>query len=59
MLLTFSQHLFDGVGFVPFLVQDCGDMHQSQSPYWSPPRHGLEKAFSDGILYVVPLKSFF
>jgi len=34
-------------------------MHQSQSPYWSPPQHGLEKAFFDGILYVVPPKIFF
>ena len=59
MLLTFSQHLSVGVTFVPLLVQDCGDMHRSQSPYWSPPQHGLEKAFSDGILYVLPPNSFF
>ena len=59
MLLTFSQHLFIGVPFVPLLFQDYGDMHRSQIPYWIPTRHGLEKDFSDGILYVVPPKSFF
>ena len=34
-------------------------MHRSHSPYWSPPRHGLEKDFYDGILYPMPPKIFF
>lgn len=42
-------------GSTDSIQKDSGDMQRSQSPYGSPPRHGLEKAFSDGILYAVPL----
>eukprot|EP01018_Ginkgo_biloba_P039108 Gb_27545 [translate_table: standard] len=46
-------------GSADSLQKDGGDTQRSQSPYGSPPRHGLEKAFSDGILYAVPPKGFF
>ncbi|KAF7119963.1 hypothetical protein RHSIM_Rhsim13G0211900 [Rhododendron simsii] len=46
----------------PFGSGDClqkdGDQLRLHSPYESPPKNGLDKAFSDVILYPVPAKSF-
>ncbi|XP_042504203.1 PH, RCC1 and FYVE domains-containing protein 1-like isoform X2 [Macadamia integrifolia] len=39
--------------------KDCGDPLRLHSPYESPPKNGLEKAFSDVVLYAVPPKGFF
>ncbi|XP_043691587.1 PH, RCC1 and FYVE domains-containing protein 1-like isoform X2 [Telopea speciosissima] len=39
--------------------KDCGDPLRLHSPYGSPPKNGLEKAFSDVVLYAVPPKGFF
>ncbi|GFY94289.1 regulator of chromosome condensation (RCC1) family with FYVE zinc finger domain-containing protein [Actinidia rufa] len=38
---------------------DDGDQLCLHSPYESPPKNGLDKAFSDVILHAVPPKSFF
>ncbi|KAJ6895049.1 hypothetical protein NC651_021506 [Populus alba x Populus x berolinensis] len=35
------------------------DHHRLHSPYESPPKNGLDKAFSDVVLYAVPPKGFF
>lgn len=40
-------------------IQDGGDQLRLHSPYDSPPKNGLDKAFSDVILYTVPPKGFF
>ncbi|KAH7863034.1 hypothetical protein Vadar_012394 [Vaccinium darrowii] len=40
-------------------LQKDGDQLRLPSPYESPPKHGLDKAISDVILYAVPPKSFF
>ncbi|GFZ13041.1 regulator of chromosome condensation (RCC1) family with FYVE zinc finger domain-containing protein [Actinidia rufa] len=40
-------------------IQDGGDQLRIHSSYESPPKNGLDKAFSDEILYAVPPKSFF
>lgn len=45
-------------GSADSIHKDSGDMQRSQSPYGSPPRHGLDKAFSDGVVYHVPLPQF-
>ncbi|XP_058196456.1 PH, RCC1 and FYVE domains-containing protein 1-like [Rhododendron vialii] len=46
----------------PFASGNClqkdGDQLRLHSPYESPPKNGLDKAFSDVILYPVPAKSF-
>ncbi|PSS21613.1 E3 ubiquitin-protein ligase HERC2 [Actinidia chinensis var. chinensis] len=41
------------------LQKDDGDQLRLHSPYESPPKNGLDKAFSDVILHAVPPKSFF
>ncbi|XVE79024.1 hypothetical protein DITRI_Ditri14bG0024600 [Diplodiscus trichospermus] len=41
------------------LQKDGGDHLRLHSPYESPPKNGLDKAFSDVILYAVPPKGFF
>ncbi|XWS73668.1 hypothetical protein CRYUN_Cryun02cG0148300 [Craigia yunnanensis] len=41
------------------LQKDGGDHLRIHSPYESPPKNGLDKAFSDVILYAVPPKGFF
>ncbi|KAK4356491.1 hypothetical protein RND71_025462 [Anisodus tanguticus] len=41
------------------LQKDGGDQLHLHSPYESPPKNGLDKAFSDVILYAVPPKGFF
>ncbi|KAK4358914.1 hypothetical protein RND71_021143 [Anisodus tanguticus] len=41
------------------LQKDGGDQLRLHSPYESPPKNGLDKAFSDVILYAVPPKGFF
>ncbi|XP_038719650.1 PH, RCC1 and FYVE domains-containing protein 1-like isoform X1 [Tripterygium wilfordii] len=41
------------------LQKDSGDHLCLHSPYDSPPKNGLDKAFSDVILYSAPPKSFF
>lgn len=46
-------------GSTDSMQKDGGDTNRSPSPYGSPSRHGLEKVFSDGILYTVPPKGFF
>ncbi|XP_051141598.1 PH, RCC1 and FYVE domains-containing protein 1-like [Andrographis paniculata] len=40
-------------------MKDGADQLRLRSPYGSPPKNGMEKAFSDVILYAVPPKSFF
>ena len=40
-------------------IQDSGDNLRLHSPYESPPKNGLDKAYSDVILYTVPPKGFF
>ncbi|KAL4385407.1 hypothetical protein GQ457_15G028620 [Hibiscus cannabinus] len=40
-------------------LQKDGDHLRFRSPYESPPKNGLGKAFSDVILYAVPPKGFF
>ncbi|KAI3450027.1 hypothetical protein Pfo_006692 [Paulownia fortunei] len=39
--------------------QDGADQLRLHSPYESPPKNGLDKAFSDVVLYAVPPKGFF
>ncbi|OVA01155.1 FYVE zinc finger [Macleaya cordata] len=41
------------------LQKDGGDPLRLHSPYGSPPKNGLDKAFSDVVLYAVPPKGFF
>ncbi|XP_022752404.1 PH, RCC1 and FYVE domains-containing protein 1-like isoform X2 [Durio zibethinus] len=41
------------------LQKDGGDHLRLHSPYESPPKNGLDKVFSDVILYAVPPKGFF
>ncbi|CAK9184407.1 unnamed protein product [Ilex paraguariensis] len=41
------------------LQKDGGDQLRLNSPYESPPKNGLDKAFSDVVLYAVPPKGFF
>ncbi|XP_055833559.1 PH, RCC1 and FYVE domains-containing protein 1 isoform X1 [Solanum dulcamara] len=41
------------------LQKDGGDQLRIHSPYESPPKNGLDKAFADVILYAVPPKGFF
>ncbi|XP_072984660.1 PH, RCC1 and FYVE domains-containing protein 1 [Typha latifolia] len=41
------------------MQKDGSDNFQLRSPYDSPPKNGLDKAFSDVVLYAVPPKGFF
>ncbi|KAK4708945.1 hypothetical protein R3W88_029870 [Solanum pinnatisectum] len=41
------------------LQKDGGDQLRLHSPYESPPKKGLDKAFADVIMYAVPPKGFF
>ncbi|KAI3987626.1 hypothetical protein MKX01_007092 [Papaver californicum] len=41
------------------LQKDGGDPLRFHSPYGSPPKNGLDKAFSDVVLYAAPPKGFF
>ncbi|XP_060216085.1 PH, RCC1 and FYVE domains-containing protein 1-like [Lycium barbarum] len=41
------------------LHKDGGDQLRLHSPYESPPKNGLDKGFSDVIMYAVPPKGFF
>ncbi|KAG5577606.1 hypothetical protein H5410_057740 [Solanum commersonii] len=41
------------------LQKDGGDQLCLHSPYESPPKNGLDKAFADVIMYAVPPKGFF
>ncbi|KAL9455051.1 hypothetical protein AB3S75_010454 [Citrus x aurantiifolia] len=41
------------------LQKDGGDHLRLHSPYDSPPKNGLDKTFSDVLLYSVPSKAFF
>ncbi|KAF9675674.1 hypothetical protein SADUNF_Sadunf09G0056800 [Salix dunnii] len=40
-------------------LQKDADHHRLHSPYESPPKNGLDKAFSDVVLYADPSKGFF
>ncbi|XP_077250143.1 PH, RCC1 and FYVE domains-containing protein 1-like [Tasmannia lanceolata] len=53
-----SSPLSSPFGSVDSLQKDGGDSLRGHSPYESPPKNGLDKAFSDMILYAVPPKSF-
>ncbi|KAL6010052.1 hypothetical protein ACLOJK_000483 [Asimina triloba] len=54
-----SSPLSSPFGSVDSLQKDGGDSLRGHSPYESPPKNGLDKAFSDVILYAVPPKGFF
>ncbi|XP_068658422.1 PH, RCC1 and FYVE domains-containing protein 1-like isoform X1 [Aristolochia californica] len=54
-----SSPLSSPFGSVDSLHRDGGDSVRGHSPYESPPKNILDKAFSDVILYAVPPKGFF
>ncbi|XVF47227.1 hypothetical protein PTKIN_Ptkin03bG0092700 [Pterospermum kingtungense] len=54
-----SSPLHSPFGSNDSLQRDGGDHLRLHSPYESPPKNGLDKAFSDVILYAVPPKGFF
>ncbi|OMO51171.1 Zinc finger, FYVE-type [Corchorus capsularis] len=54
-----SSPLHSPFGSNDSLQKDSGDNLRLHSPYESPPKNGLDKAFSDVILYAVPPKGFF
>ncbi|KAA8549856.1 hypothetical protein F0562_001540 [Nyssa sinensis] len=54
-----SSPLNSPFGSADSLQKDGGDQIRLHSPYDSPPKSGLDKAFSDVILYAVPPKGFF
>ncbi|XP_077218619.1 PH, RCC1 and FYVE domains-containing protein 1-like [Tasmannia lanceolata] len=54
-----SSPLSSPFGSIDSLQKDGGDSLRGQSPYESPPKNGLDKAFSDVVLYAVPPKGFF
>eukprot|EP00268_Persea_americana_P027387 TRINITY_DN2677_c0_g1_i1.p1 TRINITY_DN2677_c0_g1~~TRINITY_DN2677_c0_g1_i1.p1 ORF type:complete len:1105 (+),score=228.75 TRINITY_DN2677_c0_g1_i1:439-3753(+) len=54
-----SSPLSSPFGSVDSLQKDAGDSLRGPSPYESPPKNGLDKSFSDVILYAVPSKGFF
>ncbi|KAK8282271.1 hypothetical protein V6Z11_D08G015600 [Gossypium hirsutum] len=54
-----SSPLHSPFGSNDSLQKDVGDHLRLHSPYESPPKNGLGKAFSDVILYAVPPKGFF
>lgn len=39
--------------------KDCGDQLRLHTPYESPPKNGVDKTFSDMVLYTIPSKDFF
>jgi len=55
--ISFSETVLLSV-FYPS-TQDGGDHLRLHSPYDSPPKNGLDKTFSDVLLYSVPSKAFF
>ncbi|KAH6814315.1 Regulator of chromosome condensation family with FYVE zinc finger domain-containing protein [Perilla frutescens var. frutescens] len=54
-----SSPLHSPFGSGDSLQKDGSDQLRLHSPYESPPKTGLDKAFSDAILYAVPPKGFF
>ncbi|XP_051228261.1 PH, RCC1 and FYVE domains-containing protein 1 isoform X1 [Lolium perenne] len=42
-----------------YVNKDFNENYRLRSPYGSPPKNGLEKAFSDAALYAAPPKGFF
>ncbi|KAL8545085.1 hypothetical protein ACS0TY_005327 [Phlomoides rotata] len=54
-----SSPLHSPFGSGDSLQKDGGDQLRLHSPYESPPKNGLDKVFSDVILYAVPPKGFF
>lgn len=54
-----SSPLHSPFGSGDSLQKDGGDQIRLHSPYESPPKNGLDKAFSDVILYAMPPKGFF
>ncbi|KAH6765931.1 Regulator of chromosome condensation family with FYVE zinc finger domain-containing protein [Perilla frutescens var. hirtella] len=54
-----SSPLHSPFGSGDSLQKDGSDQLRLHSPYESPPKNGLDKAFSDAILYAVPPKGFF
>ncbi|KAL2510889.1 Regulator of chromosome condensation (RCC1) family with FYVE zinc finger domain [Abeliophyllum distichum] len=54
-----SSPLSSPFGSGDILQKDGADELCLHSPYESPPKNGLDKPFSDGLLYAVPPKGFF
>ncbi|KAJ4969934.1 hypothetical protein NE237_003033 [Protea cynaroides] len=54
-----SSPLSSPFGSGDIFQKDGGDPLRLHSPYESPPKNGLDKAFSDVVLYAVPPKGFF
>ncbi|XP_022862486.1 PH, RCC1 and FYVE domains-containing protein 1-like isoform X1 [Olea europaea var. sylvestris] len=54
-----SSPLHSSYGSGDSLQKDGADQLRFHSPYESPPKNGLDNAFSDVILYAVPPKGFF
>ncbi|XP_057789583.1 PH, RCC1 and FYVE domains-containing protein 1-like [Salvia miltiorrhiza] len=54
-----SSPLHSPFGSGDSLQKDGGDQLRLHSPYESPPKNGLDKVFSDAIMYAVPPKGFF
>lgn len=54
-----SSPLHSPFGSGDSLQKDGGDQLRLHSPYESPPKNGMEKTFSDVILYAKPQKNFF
>lgn len=59
LLFVPSKTVLRGSIFFPSSIQDGGDHLRLHSPYDSPPKNGLDKAFSDVMLYSAPPKGFF
>lgn len=54
-----SSPLNSPFGSADSLQKDGGDQLRLHSPYGSPPKNGIDKTFSDVVLYAVPPKGFF
>ncbi|KAJ8637038.1 hypothetical protein MRB53_011305 [Persea americana] len=54
-----SSPLSSPFGSVDSMPKDGGESLRGHSPYESPPKNGMDRAFSDVILYAVPPKGFF
>ncbi|XP_073116763.1 PH, RCC1 and FYVE domains-containing protein 1 isoform X2 [Elaeis guineensis] len=54
-----SSPLSSPFGSSDSMQKDGSETLRLRSPYESPPKNGLDKAFSDGLLYAVPPKVFF
>ncbi|XP_026658246.2 PH, RCC1 and FYVE domains-containing protein 1-like isoform X2 [Phoenix dactylifera] len=54
-----SSPLSSPFGSSDSIQKDGSETLRLRSPYESPPKNGLEKTFSDGLLYAVPPKVFF